>query len=241
MTSPPAREARAVRISLLSYGHANGPVVAQQQDRKEETRYRKTLAYSIRHLPNPPRHIRAKATGLSRRLQKEFLQNDAVEGFLVMVEGQILTTVQEGCDQLLLDSAGQDENGQGGEKVDMQANVGAHTGESEDALEDSADIDIMVTICCEEGRHRSVAFVEELARRVATFKGRDGLPQGCQLDIHRSHRDIGDVEDCKQSPGHNKGPHKAQGKTWQREHRKKGNKFKSRLGDDGDDDIFPVE
>lgn len=89
--------ARSVLISLFSYGHANGPIVQQHRD----AQYHKTLGYNIRHLPNPPRHLRVKATGLSRRLQKEFLQNDNVEAFLVKVQGELFNAVKEGCDQVL--------------------------------------------------------------------------------------------------------------------------------------------
>ncbi|KAB8240486.1 hypothetical protein F9C07_12906 [Aspergillus flavus] len=221
--------ARTVRISLFSYGHANGPVVQQHR----EAQYHKTLAYNIRHLPNPPRHLRLKATGLSRRLQKEFLQNDNVEAFLVKVQREILLVVKEGCDQLLY-STEQGETKQGPEGADKHSDSNAPS--SEEVALEGAGIDIAVTICCEEGRHRSVAFVEELARRLAMFKYEDGFSQHWQLIINVTHRDIGDLEDCEQSSGQNKGPNKTQAKTRQRERREKGNRYKPRLGDDYDED-----
>ncbi|PIG87523.1 hypothetical protein AARAC_003870 [Aspergillus arachidicola] len=220
--------ARSVPISLFSYGHANGPVVQQHR----EAQYYRTISYNIRHLPNPPRHLRVKATGLSRRLQKEFLQNDNVEAFLVKVEGEIFNVVKEGCDQLLY-STEQDENKQGAEEADKHSDSNAPL--SEDVALEGAGIDIAVTICCEEGRHRSVAFVEELARRMAMFKYKDGFPQHWQLIINVTHRDIGDREDCEQSSGQNKRPNKTQAITRQRERREKGNRYKRRLGDDDDE------
>ncbi|KAE8324030.1 hypothetical protein BDV39DRAFT_181107 [Aspergillus sergii] len=221
--------ARSVRISLFSYGHANGPIVQQHR----EAQYQRTLSYNIRHLPNPPRHLRVKATGLSRRLQKEFLRNDTVEAFLVKVEGEIFKVVKEGCDKPLY-SAEQDENKQGPEEVDKHSNSDDLS--SQETTLEGADIDIAVTICCEEGRHRSVAFVEELARRLAMFKYKDGFSQHWQLIINVTHRDIGDLEDCEQTSGQNKRPNKTQAKIRQRERREKGNRYETRLGDDDDED-----
>jgi RNase adaptor protein for sRNA GlmZ degradation len=203
----------------------------QQQQQHSEARYRKTLAYNIRHLPNPPRHLRVKATGLSRRLQKEFLQNDNVEAFLVKVQGEICNAVKEGCDQLLHSVEEQDENKQGAEEADQRSISKTHSSEQA-ALEGADDIGVVVTICCEEGRHRSVAFVEELARRLAVLKDEDGFSQHWKPTVNVIHRDISDVGEGEQSLGQNKRPNKAQAKSRQRERREKGNRYKSELGDD---------
>jgi hypothetical protein len=214
--------------------------VLQQQP--GEGRYHKTLAYNIRHLPNPPRHLRANgATGLSRRLQKEFLQNDSVEAFLVKVQGEISDAVREGCglDQPFK-ATKPDEIDKGGcdaEEAGTPTELGADSNDKDAALEEDADIDLIVTICCEEGRHRSVAFVEELARRLTTMlKDGDGISRHWQLDIHVTHRDIEDQnEDCAQSVGKSKRPSKAQAKVRQRERREKGNRYTSGL--QGEDDL----
>ncbi|KAI7967964.1 hypothetical protein EIK77_000705 [Talaromyces pinophilus] len=226
MASPPSSP-RSIRVTLISYGHANGPIVQQQNS---PARYHKTLAYNIRHLPNPPRHLRVKATGLSRRLQKEFLQNDDVEAFLAKVQGEILNAVKEGDDQRSAHTEEQDENIQGEPEEAQQRS--AHSSEHI-ALEGAEDIDLVVTICCEEGRHRSVAFVEELARRLAVLKdGDDDFSQHWQSTIKVMHRDIGDGEEGEQSLGQNKRPNKAQAKNRQRERREKENRYNSQLGDD---------
>jgi hypothetical protein len=92
---------------------------------------------------------------------------------------------------------------------------------------------MVVTICCEEGRHRSVAFVEELARRLAVLKdGDDDFSQHWQSTINVIHRDIGDGEEGEQTLGQNKRPNKAQAKNRQRERREKENRYNSQLGDD---------
>jgi RNase adaptor protein for sRNA GlmZ degradation len=72
----------------------------------------------------------------------------------------------------------------------------ANVASAEDAAfkEKEADIniDLVVTMCCEEGRHRSVAFVEEPARRLATLNDGDDNSEYWQLDIHITHCDIQD-------------------------------------------------
>ncbi|KAL3460042.1 hypothetical protein BJX64DRAFT_263833 [Aspergillus heterothallicus] len=228
--STPAR-ARTIRIALFSYGHANGPIIHQPS----EARYHKTLAYNIRHLPNPPRHLRVKSTGLSRRLQKEFLQNDNVEAFLVKVQGELSDAVKEGCARIL-SLFGPDEHrqrDQGPEERSDRLQVDVNLNQSEDVTAGyDADVDLIVTICCEEGRHRSVAFVEELARRLAIFSDEDTLSDNWQLDIRVMHRDIGDSEECDESVGQKRRPNKAQAKNRQRERREKGNRYTSRLEGD---------
>lgn len=220
MASPPTL-ATSVHVSLFSYGHANGPIVQQQS----EARYHKTLHYNIRHLPNPPRHFRIKATGLSRRLQKEFLQNQNVEDFLVKVQEELLNTVKEGCDQLWHST----------ERIGLQSRPG-EADECSDLnaylSKEVASIDVAVTICCEEGRHRSVAFVEELSQRLATFRHGDGFSRHWQLDVNVIHRDIGDPEDWEQSPGQHNRPNKAQAKSRQIGRREKVDRYRPCLEDD---------
>ncbi|PYI34509.1 hypothetical protein BP00DRAFT_423018 [Aspergillus indologenus CBS 114.80] len=223
---------RSVHISLISYGHANGPVVQQPR----EARYHQILAYNIRHLPNPPRHLRVNATGLSRRLQKEFLQNDAVEAVLVKFQQEIVNAVQEGCAQPLYSSQPEDLR-QDASQTDTRRSLDSHA--SKKPAVDGTDVDIVVTICCEEGRHRSVAFVEELARRLATVKDGDGVLQHWALNVNKTHRDIEDAEDSEQSLGQKRRPNKVHAQTRQRERREKGNWVGSRLEDkDNADQIY---
>ncbi|KAJ5689561.1 hypothetical protein N7462_003953 [Penicillium macrosclerotiorum] len=187
-----------IRVYLISYGHAYGPVVWQAGEECQT----KLLAYNIRHLPNPPRHLRANATGISKRLQKEFLQNDMVEAFLQKVRTDLLEAIIGEAniaiqnDPLPVISNENLEN-QGvspsGERLDLQRH-------DEIAQKERS---VTVTVCCEEGRHRSVAFIEELARRLASFKDGDNLSKAWRLSVDISHRDIG-------------GPSEADGHTEQR-------------------------
>ncbi|PYI24159.1 hypothetical protein BO99DRAFT_418827 [Aspergillus violaceofuscus CBS 115571] len=227
--APPLSRTTSVQISLISYGHANGPVVQQPR----EARYYQILAYNIRHLPNPPRHLRVNATGLSRRLQKEFLQNDAVEAALVKVQQEIVNAVQEGCAQPLCSTA-REELQQAASQTDTSPSLHGHA--SAELAVDGAEVDIVVTICCEEGRHRSVAFVEELARRLVTVKDGDGVLQPWALNVNKTHRDIEEGEDSEHSLGQKRRPNKVHAQTRQRERREKGNRFRSRVGDEDETD-----
>lgn len=170
-------EPRVISVFLFSYGHANGPIVQPEG----QGRLSKLLAYNIRHLRNPPRNLRAKSNGLSKQLQKEFLHNDDVEVVLDKVQSDLVDALRE---------------------VDSMQSVGAVTGEEENLGEDTSnlkeensaedvqDTSVVLTVCCEEGRHRSVAFIEELARRIANLKNGDGISHSWNLIIRVTHRDI---------------------------------------------------
>lgn len=216
-TAPSLTWLPTVRVSLFSYGHANGPIVPQDN----QSWYHKLLAFNIRHLPNPPRHLRASSTGLSRRLQKEFLQNDDVEPTLVKVQSDLRNAVQTGYDQLLLSTAkSKYETGESNDRPNKNLDH-----RQEDDLKDP-NINVVVTICCEEGRHRSVAFVEELARRLALFKHGDSLSRRWQLSVEVTHRDIGNINESEQPLTQQKRPNKAQAKSRQKERRDKVDRYR---------------
>ncbi|KAJ5280279.1 hypothetical protein N7478_005651 [Penicillium angulare] len=221
----PSTWTREVQISLFSYGHANGPIVQQHR----ETKRQKTLHYNIRHLPNPPRHLRVKVTGLSRRLQKEFLQNNDVEALLVKVQIDILNAVKDASDQLLSSDMGNEVE----EKPETdQRCFGLNAHIDEGAALEAPDIDVAVTICCEEGHHRSVAFVEELSRRLAIFKNGDGCSHYWQLIVNVDHRDIADFEDGDQSQSQRRRPNKSQSKSRQKERQQRGQGYKMKFEND---------
>lgn len=95
-----------------------------------------------------------------------------------------------------------------------------------------------MTVCCEEGRHRSVAFVEELGRRLSLLRnGLDSLSLW-KLTIAVSHRDLGVSVTESDPTSHQVGPSRA--KTRQRGSGKDVRRFnqKNRNGlvDDGLED-----
>lgn len=164
----------SITVSLVSYGRSNGPFVPSDEQ-KEKAKF---LSFNIRHLPNPPRNLRAMTTGLSPRLQKEFLKNEVVQQFLTRTHDEIVASLKDSYEALSRrDELIHNETGEG-----LEGKTG---GASEDA-----DISFIVTVCCEEGRHRSVAFVEELAQRLIRL--RTGDVMACwELNVNVVHRDIG--------------------------------------------------
>ncbi|KAI8618087.1 hypothetical protein BC830DRAFT_1227102 [Chytriomyces sp. MP71] len=52
-------------LAITTYGHRFGPLNGPQPD----------LIFNARTLPNPPKHIRASWTGLSKSLQESFLSS----------------------------------------------------------------------------------------------------------------------------------------------------------------------
>ncbi|KAL2014467.1 hypothetical protein VTN00DRAFT_1992 [Thermoascus crustaceus] len=134
------------------------------------------LAYNILHLPNPPRGVRAMTTGLSLRLRREFVKAAVVERFLGKVHGEIVgggrfdggrekkaltpNHQDDGSKKTAIENAEEDDK----DLLRTGKSEAQHTryGASQDT---TVDIAINITICCEEGRHRSVAFVEEMGRQ----------------------------------------------------------------------------
>jgi RNase adaptor protein for sRNA GlmZ degradation len=97
------------------------------------------LIFDIRSLPNPPRNLRQSSTGLSKRLRDEFFSDELVRGKFEACQEQLETLLRERTSIAM----GKIENT---DKSDM--------------LSDG----LTVGVCCEMGKHRSVAFVEELGR-----------------------------------------------------------------------------
>ncbi|KAJ5775720.1 uncharacterized protein N7511_000731 [Penicillium nucicola] len=163
----------SIAVLLASYGRSNGPFVPSEEQKEKS----KILAFNIRHLPNPPRKLRAMTTGLSPRLRKEFLKNEVVQQFLSKTYDEVVQSFTESYHALLpreLSIKNENDKGTDGELGDT----------SEDA-----DMSFIVTVCCEEGRHRSVAFVEELAQRLSLL--RNGSDVACwELNVNVLHRDI---------------------------------------------------
>lgn len=129
-------------LQIISYGHVNGPL--QIPDSANTIK----LLYSVRDVPNPPNLLRKKHTGMSRRLQKEiFLSKEGkarLEQILENIEFKMLEMVE-------------DYSRAPTPEIVSAADVYAPK---------DSPRDLVVGIMCEEGRHRSVAFVEELGKRI---------------------------------------------------------------------------
>lgn len=103
-----------------------------------------TLKYDLRNVPNPPKQIRDSYTGLNKRLRSYMIVQSEFCALLERAEAEILQVMNawESLDKSRSDSAAAGVMDSG------------HNGQ-----------EIRIGCSCARGRHRSVAFVEELARK----------------------------------------------------------------------------
>ncbi|KIW65053.1 hypothetical protein PV04_07340 [Phialophora macrospora] len=142
------------RLSIISFGHANGPLKPPGSEAVEQ------LIFSVRGVENPPAKLRKTHTGISSRLRKEIFGNQAartkLDGMLQAVEAKMTEF----------------------DKARVRA---------DDTMEASsaplpAGSTLLIGIMCEQGKHRSVAFAEELARMITPNDG---------WTVSVEHRDLG--------------------------------------------------
>lgn len=179
-SSPESSGCSSISVSLYSYGRANGPLVTP--DIQEQNSIR--LSYNIRHLPNPPRNLRAMTTGLSPRLRKEFMKNEIVGSFLERTQNEIVNSLKTSCDALSQESSSSEEPKGHGNECEITTT----------STHQKPNISLVVTVCCEEGRHRSVAFVEELAKRLSLLKDGADMSHSWKLGVTTFHRDLEAME-----------------------------------------------
>jgi RNase adaptor protein for sRNA GlmZ degradation len=127
------------RLRLVSFGRANGPLALAP---------RHQLLFSVRDIPSPPARLCKTHTGLSSHLRKEVMAGKGAGEMLAKIENSILQEMAR-LDQL------------------WQSDV-SHDGPDQDdcdrpSLERGSRL-LQIGIFCEEGKHRSVSFVHELAR-----------------------------------------------------------------------------
>ncbi|KAE9380227.1 hypothetical protein N431DRAFT_394851 [Stipitochalara longipes BDJ] len=159
-------------LVLISHGHSP-PLNPSPQ-----------LRFDVRSLPNPPKHIRDTHNGTSKRLQ-EWMLTDAK--FLTRrdeikseIEAAMTTMTAESERRDTLKSGSQQNNTATEDRkpfaeTDQQVNAGETNDEGGRADRESIDNDdstsrdqanaLRVGIFCAMGKHRSVAMVEELAKR----------------------------------------------------------------------------
>ena len=119
-------------------------------------------------------------TGLSSRLRKEFIKNATVDNFLERTLNEIINSLKTTCDALFQEDCSL-------QKLKSRSNEFEITTTS---THQNPDISLVVTVCCEEGRHRSVAFVEELAKRLSLMRHGADLSLAWKLSVTTSHRDL---------------------------------------------------
>jgi len=129
------------------------------------------LTFSVRDIPNPPAKLRQKHTGLSARLRQEVLANNVASERLVSIANAVDAKMHEL------------EGSEDGQVAQHQVT----------AVE---PVQLVVGICCEEGKHRSVSFAVELARRI---KRKGWVVEVMHRDLSIGNED--DVEDRESSGG----------------------------------------
>ncbi|KAJ9615342.1 hypothetical protein H2200_001417 [Cladophialophora chaetospira] len=125
------------KLSIVSYGHANGPLEPSPSEDVEQ------LTFSVRDIKNPPVKLRKKHTGLTSRLRKEVFAEEAAR--------TRLDEMAEAVESKMAEMS--------------RVNVEAKSPDQQSSQSPPVST-LFVGIMCEEGKHRSVAFAEELARKI---------------------------------------------------------------------------
>lgn len=148
-------ESSKLRLKIKSHGRVNGPI--DEPDEGEEM-----LKFSVREIANPPAKLRKKYTGTSPRLRKEIFSDKLarLKYDTMVIEIEKMMTSMETA--LAYDVAHP-------EDVDP---------------DDPTPTTLIVSIQCEEGRHRSVSYAEELASSTSRK----------DWGVSVEHRDLGTAE-----------------------------------------------
>lgn len=128
-------ETSKFQLKIKSHGRVNGPV-EDPEDGEE------MLKFSVREIANPPAKLRKKFTGVSPRLRKEIFSDKLarLKYDTMVIEIEKMMTSMETA--LAYDVAHP-------EDIDP---------------DDPTPTILIISIQCEEGRHRSVSYAEELAQ-----------------------------------------------------------------------------
>ena len=182
------------QLMLVSYGHAHGPLTKAPDSHQ--------LLFSVRDIPNPPAQLRKRHTGLSSRLRKEVLASREA--------AKRLDSITESIQEAMLEL-----------ETKWQAQPGSdpptNGAEALNTTQPYPQL-LQVGICCEEGRHRSVSFVHELARSKRLKRQR-----WC---VSCAHRDLGQASDEADDESSNAAKPKRQ----HAQERKKGRSRKTVIG-----------
>ncbi|KAM0691394.1 hypothetical protein Q7P36_010165 [Cladosporium allicinum] len=133
------------------------------------------LKFDLRKVSNPPKHIRNAYDGRSKRLREHMIHMEDFKSLLETAE----KSIEE--EMLLLVQNRQETHG-----AALQVSE-----EKEEDVSGIADVDtvqLVVSCFCERGKHRSVAFAEELSRHK--------WPRDWAVQLH--HRDVDEVNVKKQ-------------------------------------------
>lgn len=153
------RSASTTRPILILYSHGRTPPLNPPPD----------LKYDLRSIPNPPKNARDAHDGRSKRLREHLLGELKFVQKLDEVESEILeameTRIAETAEKLENDQDRRDDGEESGEDGEEEGHRSSEDEEEDKDEHDSTEAVLRVGCNCALGHHRSVAFVEELARR----------------------------------------------------------------------------
>lgn len=160
----------ATRPLLVLTSHAHAPPLRPAPD----------LKFDLRQVDNPPKALRASHTGTSKRLRDHMLGQDDFAELLAEAERQIREAMAATVKEFSAapEAAAKTATAAGSKQAEDEASVSMDEGDSD--LEDPSRPTLRVGMFCAKGKHRSVAFVEELAAR----------RWPAQWDIKVTHRDL---------------------------------------------------
>ncbi|KAG6829569.1 hypothetical protein H0H92_004118 [Tricholoma furcatifolium] len=165
-------------LSITSFSHRRGPL------RPPPT---PGLLFDIRSLPNAPKRTREMYVGTDKPMRAAFMADatckERVEGIsrairIALEQATAEPPIEDPREKRKEERMDVDQDEE--EEEEEEDSEDDDVSEEEDEEEESPDVHIRVGVCCEVGRHRSVACVEELARME--------WPEGWKIDV--VHRDL---------------------------------------------------
>ena len=184
MTDSPPTTTDDYHISIVSYGHSNGPLVVPAEHQK--------LTFNVRDIPNPAAGLRRTHTGLSDNLRRDILASHEAQECLSEMIKAVNVRMDEMEEMEIVRPPTPPEPER---KLTKKERLKLAIGEVEEEVDTAGKSGTLVVgIVCEEGRHRSVVFAEEL---------REALRRGDEWRITVDHRDLSGLKDGDgpESPG----------------------------------------
>lgn len=153
------RSASTTRPTLILYSHGRTPPLNPPPD----------LKYDLRSIPNPPKNARDAHDGRSKRLREHLLGELKFVQKLDEVESEILEVmtarIAETVEKLENDRDRRDDREESRGNGEEEGHKPLEDEEEDEDEHDPTEAVLRVGCNCALGHHRSVAFVEELARR----------------------------------------------------------------------------
>ncbi|KAG6815990.1 hypothetical protein H0H87_009630 [Tephrocybe sp. NHM501043] len=180
-TSPTKRDHTLHRrLTLTSFSHRRGPLRGALTPTAG-------LSFDIRTLPNPPKRVRDVYVGTDKPMRTAFLEGVGVRERVDAIRRAVRVVLDqqgpEEAKEVEMHEADADaDEGKGDGARDQEGEDQEDGDESEEDSDAEAEpqTHVKVGICCEVGRHRSVACVEELSRME--------WPGGWEIEV--VHRDL---------------------------------------------------